>query len=230
MMALLFVLALVQANPASAISIGLIDTFEDGTTQGWVVGVALGAVHPAPPANVASGGPAGVDDNYLLLTAVGGELPGGRLSVLNLAQWSGDYTATGVAGISMDLRNLGNTDLAVRLYLENPMVGPPTDDAVSDEALLPAGGDWTSVFFPVGAGNLSVINGDANTLLSNVTALRIIHNPGTGFPPLPVVAQLGVDNIRTVGRVVPEPGIALLLLAGLTALAARRRATAKGAP
>ncbi|MBM3727132.1 MAG: hypothetical protein FJW40_17130 [Acidobacteria bacterium] len=39
-----------------AVSVGQIDTFEDGTTQNWLVGL-LGAPHPAPPANMA-GGPA----------------------------------------------------------------------------------------------------------------------------------------------------------------------------
>ena len=51
------------------VTAGQVDTFEGGTTQGWVVGDPS---HPAPPTNIATGGPAGAGDNYLQLTAVGG--------------------------------------------------------------------------------------------------------------------------------------------------------------
>ena len=50
------------ASPAWALPVG-IDDFEDGTTAGWHVGNPDS--HPTPPANVPTGGPAGVDDAYL---------------------------------------------------------------------------------------------------------------------------------------------------------------------
>ena len=50
---------LIQAPLASAITLDQVDNFEDGTTQGWLVGL-LGAPHPAPPANIPDGGPLGV--------------------------------------------------------------------------------------------------------------------------------------------------------------------------
>jgi hypothetical protein len=65
--ALVFIPCLI-ASSSWAVTVGQVDTFEDGTTQGWVAGV-LGAVHPVPPAN-ALGGPAGANDNYLLLTSL----------------------------------------------------------------------------------------------------------------------------------------------------------------
>ena len=64
---------------------------------------------------MATGGPAVVDDNYLLLTAVGGLGAGSRLTVINPAQWAGDYLAGGVESISMDLINLGQNYLSLRL-------------------------------------------------------------------------------------------------------------------
>ncbi len=43
----------------------------------------------------------------------------------------------------MDLRNFGASDLSIRIYLENPMGAPPTDEAVTSPFLLPAEGGWT---------------------------------------------------------------------------------------
>jgi hypothetical protein len=65
------------------------DNFEDGTTQGWFVP----GDHPVPPTNILTGGPSGVGDNYLQVTALGGDGPGSRLSVQNFSQWTGDLTS-----------------------------------------------------------------------------------------------------------------------------------------
>jgi hypothetical protein len=46
---------------------------------------------------------------------------------MNATQWAGDYLAAGIDGIAMDLRNLGTTDLTVRLLLEDPMGAPPAN-------------------------------------------------------------------------------------------------------
>jgi hypothetical protein len=205
---------------AQAASIGQVDDFEDGTTQGWVVNLLGMGVHPAPPANIPNGGPSGAGDNFLQLEGVGGAGAGNRLVAINLGQWAGDYLAGGIGLISMDLINLGATDLDIRFYLENPMGAPPTDDAVTDAFFLPAGGGWTSATFNVTAGGLNLLHGDLNTLLSNVTALRIMHGPAVEFPPATVVGLLGVDNITAA---VPEPSTIVLLAVGIAGLALRRR-------
>ena len=99
---------------------GQTDTFEDGTTQGWVINLLGMGSPPAPPVNVPTGGPAGDGDNYLQLTAVGGAVAGGRLSVINFnGQWAGNYGAAGVAAIEMDLLNTGTSDLFLRLLAGN---------------------------------------------------------------------------------------------------------------
>jgi hypothetical protein len=201
---------LMRVPYAPAAILGQVDNFEDGTTQGWTVGL-LGATHPAPPVNVASGGPLGADDNYLRLTALGGAGAGNRLTVINMTQWSGDYTAAGISAISMDLKNVGTTDLNIRLYLENPLGGPPTDEAVSGPVLLPSGGDWIHAEFSIDSLSLTGLKGNVDTLLTNVTALRIFHNSLAEFPGPPIAAQLGVDNITAV----PEPSSLSLLGLGL---------------
>jgi hypothetical protein len=212
-----------SARTASAVAIGIPDTFEDGTTQDWIVSL-LGMPHPAPPVNVPTGGPGGVDDNFLQLTALGGGGAGSRLTVINLAQWAGDYLTLGVSTISMDVRNFGSTDLALRLFFEDPMGGPPTNTAITDEVIVPAGGDWAHVAFNVGLLDLVALTGSVDTLLGNVTAIRLFHSPGAAFPGPPVVALLGVDNIVASAAVTaPEPGATILLLAALVGMEARRR-------
>lgn len=222
---------LLHSSVASALAIDQTDTFEDGTTQGWQVGL-LGAWHPAPPTNVPDGGPLGAGDNYLRLTSTGGVGPGSRLAAINIAaQWAGDYLATGVTTISMDLKNFGSTDLFMRLYLENPTVGPPTDQAITTARVLPVGGDWTHVEFAVDTASLVKLAGDVGTLLANVTALRLFHGPADAFPGPAAVAVLGVDNIRaTSAQTVPEPSALGLSMLGLAAILASRRKRAGRPP
>lgn len=201
----------------AAVSVGQIDTFEDGTTQGWIGGLGMGAPHPAPPVN-ALGGPGGASDNFLQLTSVGGGGSGGRLSVLNLSQWTGNYIAAGVNSISMDLINLGNTNLSLRLVFEDPTTGPPSNIAFSQSAfMLPAGSGWTHAVFPISVSDLQAGLGDVTTALTNTTAIRLYHSaspnfPNPVFPIAPIVAQVGVDNIQASAARVPDGGSTALLL------------------
>src|SRR6185436_13008649 len=184
--------------PASAIVITQIDTFEDGTTQNWTVG--LGG-HPFPPANVPTGGPAGIDDNYLRLTATGLNSPGGRLSAINFnSQWSGDYLAAGITDIWLYAINLGQADLSLRLLFADTVAGPPSNLAITDMLFLPSGSGWTLLDFSVNPSDLITIAGSATDALSNVTEFRIFHNPNAAFggalDPIPSVnALLGLDDI-----------------------------------
>lgn len=208
---LLLSASLLCANTASALDVWQMDTFEDGTTQGWFAGLGFFGPHPAPPVNVPTGGPAGADDNYLLATAIGGQGLGSRLTIMNDAQWAGDYIAKGIKLITMDVLNLGSTDLDLRLLFENPLFGPPTDLAFSTNPVhLPVGSGWTSVSFPVDPASLTALSGDVTTALSTTTILRLYHSPSATFPGPPIVTQLGVDNIQAV----PEPGSLMLLLGG----------------
>jgi hypothetical protein len=209
--------------PAAAVSIGQVDTFQDGTTQNWTINV-LGLGSPAIlPANAPTGGPAGAGDSYMQLTALGGAGGASRLSVINLSQWSGDYLTAGIGTITMDVNNLGSTDLFLRFLIRDsfdPLLGMSPNVALSTAAVVvPAGGGWMSVVFPINSADFTATAGSAAAALANVAELRLFHNPDVEFPPPPVVAFLGVDNIMAV----PEPSAVLLLGLGIPGLARLRR-------
>jgi hypothetical protein len=213
-------LALLAGPAGAAVSFGQVDTFEAGGLLAWEAG---GGANPNGPVNEISGGPGGADDNFLRLTASGQSGPGGKLVVFNSAQWTGDYLDAGVAAISMQVNNLGATDLVLRLILEGGSSSLTSISPVN----LPSGSGWNTVSFSLAAANLS--GGDYLSVLGNVTTLNLVHSPDiiaarSGAPN--VAAQLGVDNISAV----PEPGKLVLSALGLTMVAGavirKRRARA----
>jgi len=187
--------SLAQAQAALGVTPGQQDTFSDGTTQGWVVGL-LGSVPAKPPANVPSGGPAGANDPYLLLTADGGIGAGNRLTVINVSQWKGDYVSAGVVAIAMSLNNFGATELRLRLVFGDPSLN---NEAISTQpiVLLPGSG-WTSVVFPILPQDLNAVVGSVSAALSNATMVRISHSPDGMIPGPSIVASLGVDNVTAL--------------------------------
>jgi PEP-CTERM motif-containing protein len=209
---------------------GQIDTFEDLTTQGWSVNL-FGGVNNNQPSNT-TGGPGGAADHYLSLTSIGGNGPASKMSVFNAdSRWTGDYIAAGVNAITMDLLNLGQTDLYLRLMFEDPMFGPPTNVAFSTQAIfLAAGSGWTAATFLIGPGDLTAGLGSVNAALMGATTIRLYHSQAPGFPnpafPIQsIVAQLGVDNIAAAA--VPEPASLLLLGTGLVAVRFAARKTTR---
>jgi hypothetical protein len=227
--------ALLCSSAAQALTIGQTDAFEDGTTQGWGVPGAS----PNPPVNVATGGPNGTGDGYLQLVAsgAGAGAAGSRLSVLNSGQWAGNYLATGIRTIRMDVNNFGPDDLYLRLLFEDfEGAGPPVNLALTEDSqFVPAGSDWTEVAFSIDLDNLVALLGTALGAVTDTDTLRIFHNPDPAFPGpgvgIPTVnVTLGVDNITAV----PEPSAPTLALAvGLSLLAAsavRHRLGARNAP
>lgn len=210
------------AVPAAAATI-VIDTFEDGTTRNWRVNLVGMGSSLFDPVNVPTGGPAGAGDNFLRAAAIGGGGAGSRLAIANDAQWAGNYL--GLDAIEMDVINLGGSDLFLRLVFEDPLFGPPTNIAFSDNPILvPANSGWMHISFPIHPAALQAGLGSVLAALANTTVLRIYHSAADNFPnPLfpitPVVAALGIDNIALV----PEPGLLALMGIGGAWAASRRR-------
>lgn len=210
---LLLVAGLLHPAAGFALTLGQVDTFQDGTVQNWDAG--LGGVEPLyPPEIIPGGGPDGVNDVFMQTESVEGHLPGSKLSVFNMAQWAGNYLAAGVNTITMSLKNSGPNGIYARVVVADERVGglPPKNLVVSTQPLfLPSRGDWVSAVFSLRPGDFTAVRGNAATALTNARELRIIHNDEATFPPPTITARLGVDNIKAV-RQDSLPFAPLLLL------------------
>jgi hypothetical protein len=206
-------------STASAVTIGQIDTFSSGT-QGWFAGGVMGQFPPTPP-HVELGGPGGAADPFLVITADRPGGPGSRLTAMNATQWAGNYLASGISGISLDLINLGPTELTIRLLFEDPSLGPPLNEAVSNVGIvLPVGSGWINGLIPIGISDLTALEGTVASALSGTTVIRIINAPTLGLPAQ-AMGVLGVDNIQAV----PEPQTFLAIAIGLLLIALQRSVT-----
>jgi hypothetical protein len=207
------VLIALGATPRAAHAVvpGQIDDFESGSVLNWQNSTTVLDPPPDPPPhpgvarNIATGGPAGADDNFLRIGSTGAGA-GGKLVVFNLAQWTGNYLAQGVNGISMHVRNEGDTDLTLRLILVKAQFVEAL--CTVEGVVLDADDDgWQLVTFPLTAANLT--GGDFNSVMSGVTELNLVHSPTaiTHRQQSPnYVAQLGFDNVTALP--VPEPASA----------------------
>ncbi len=188
---------LLLAAPAfGQITVGQTDDFQDGTTQDWRNGRDTDDV-----SNVATGGPDGAGDRYLQVVADGSFIAG-RLAVFNTEQWSGDFTAAGVARVTLDVNNTGANDLVLRLWIE----GAGGDFASTSGLALAAGTGWQRATFSVQPSALSAVRGgtDVNATLADVFRFRVYHSPAVVAPGPEIVAELGLDNITAVGVAGPS--------------------------
>ena len=172
-----------------------VDDFEDGTVMGW----SEGPNSINPPLNVATGGPAGVDDNYLHNDSRGGAGPGSKMVMFNTNQWTGNYIIEGVAQINSDMANIGGFALSMLIAIQGSGTRYGSTTAVN------LTGQWQQVSFGLTSGNLSLISGaqPLSIVLTNVDTLRILSSAGgPAWNGDAISATLGVDNIIAV----PEPG------------------------
>lgn len=228
----LLCLPVLLPGPVSAIAIGQIDDFTDGTLQGWQMGKVL--VTSTQMTNLATGGPAADGDRYLEVVSEAALTGGGnRLTFFNRSQWAGDYLGAGITAIAMDLNNLSSSaPLNVRLALEGGF-NDPNDPlrfigglfATKAGITLDSGSGWTRVVFPLAPGDLTPVSGrsgftgsDVRAALGNVMELRLLNSADPAWNGVPVDARLGIDNIAAV----PLPPAALLFGSALIGLGTLR--------
>lgn len=199
-----FIGSLAHASP----SVGMQDTFENLSTDGWTSGER----NPNPPLAIAGGGPGGSADGYLLMQANGSASSGGKLISFPGPGWLGDFVSTKVTGIRMQANNVGSTDLGLHFYF----LGAGSAFAYTTQAVtIPAASGWTTLVFDLSPAALS---GTA-AALSSVSEIRLYHNPAAAsFGSAPnITASLGIDNVTAV----PEPQAWLLFGAGLALIGGR---------
>ena len=195
---------------AQAVVLNQVDTFQDGTAQGW---------NPTGVTNIPTGGPAGASDNFIQVSSgTFGTFP--NLATKNSdARWIGNYTSAGVTKLEIDLRNLQTTALEIRAVLFNTNTNRATSTVAFN---LPVDSNWHHAIFSIQAADLTVVSGAAplSTILGNVT--QIMFREDTGGPSSGgsnISSQMGLDNISAT----PEPACLILLAAGLPFVVARRR-------
>jgi len=174
---------------------GQLDDFENGTAMGWTEGFPT----PNPPTNIPSGGPGGAGDNFLQNVSSGGAGAGSHQVMFNQTQWAGNYNAAGVTRITGLMRNLGATNLFMRLAVQGGMLN--SNYASSNAIPLPAGSAWTPVTFDLTPSAMTAViaNEPLSDVLSNVLTLRILSaQAGPDFRGDVVAATLGVDNLRAL--------------------------------
>lgn len=188
------------ATPAAAITLGQIDTFQDGGTADW----RRGSLSTNQPANMASGGPGGAEDNYLHQISTGTGRADSRMVMFNTAQWAGDYEGAGVGAIRMMVNNLGDNTLHLRIAIEG---GAGNSRYTSTEpAIITPGSGWIQIVFGLGNGDLDVATGadSREQVLADVSELRLLSSTG-GLTWIgdQVAGILGVDDIEAIAVAVP---------------------------
>ena len=191
-----FLVALFCAPATAFITAGQIDDFENGTVMGWGGG--------ANPTNFASGGPAGVDDNFLRIVANQPIGPGSRLAMTNDLQWSGNYIAQGVTAIGLDIRNTSPVPVQLRVL---SLFGPGGDFTSATPVTVANDGQWHHIvlsilsadMLPVGSAPIGGFNYAAT--FSALPRLMLRHDPDPPSPSGsgdPINGVLDFDNITAI--------------------------------
>ena len=201
---ILFATLLALTGSARAISLGQVDTFEDGTSDFWGYGFGDWGVK--------LGGPGGAGDHYMEVLADGNG-QGGKLVAYNFSQWTGNYTLASVNAIEMDVKAfqiVGAPNLNIRLAFRSatgPIDSLGASGYVTSTAItLTVDGQWHHVVFnfsslvPVNSIDVPPVPPPPlATLLANPPEVRIINSATGGVVTGDaVIGNLGIDNIRAI--------------------------------
>ena len=217
MSGLVLLALLAVARPAAGITGGLVNNFQDGTLQGWVTGPN------APlPTNVATGGPAGAGDRYLLVA------PLSHLAVFNpSSDWSGNYQSASVLDVGVDFLN-PNANTAANLAKMRVVLFGPTGSrwTSSNFVTVPTDNQWHHYTFSLRQSDLTQVLGSDSyaTMFAGVAQIMFRHDDGTSPPGVgggtPFSGNIGVDNVTAI---VPEPTGFAGIIASAMILKRRRR-------
>ncbi len=204
----------VATSSASIIQPGMIDDFEDGTTQSWIKGIEIPKASILPPKNVAN---ADESNRYLQVQSLGKRIadPGARdahsrMVVFNEADWAGDYT--GITSISAMMKATSTTEdfLYMRLAIfDEDVSGIPQSRYVSsDPQLLKADGNWHPISLTLATEDLTRFRGQkqAEDVLKNVSHLRFLSSKdqAAAWQVDKIQATLGIDDITAVAGTIAD--------------------------
>ena len=198
-------------STSRGITLGQIDTFEDGTKDGWTAG---------PVIQSTLGGPGGASDHYLILKP-GVSTATMLLQFENDSQWTGNYLAAGVTRIEMDLINPSSSAMSMRIAIANGGIGGYTS---STAYTLPPDNQWHHAIFGLTADSLTAGTSPPplNDFLANVSGFFIYDSRDLFFADLGPTG-FGIDNVHAI----PEPASISILLSGIVGIALLRRRRTK---
>lgn len=181
-----------------------IDDFESETTDGWVGNMF------SQPAVQPTGGPAGNDDAFLLVSTSSPTGPGSNLATYNSgANWTGDFNSIEATTVTADLMNPPSSpEMEIRLVLFGPQFVSERWTS-TDAVTVPNDGLWRNFEFSLAEEELTQVGG-ADTyenLFSNV--LRVMLRHDDGIPSAggsPVDGSFGIDNIQLLSETTSLPG------------------------
>jgi hypothetical protein len=195
---------LLLTTTAYAVSLGQTDDFENTTTQGW----KEGNPSPNPPSN-AVGGPDGPNDRYLRNVSSGSSGAGGRMTMFNTTQWTGDFLAAGIGRIHLKARVFGTEGLTIRILFRRAGSGPNgLDTWITSPQVLPADEQWHAFDFSLAVENMSSAGGLSShtQMMTGAEQMWIANYPGTSGQPPRIQATLGIDDITALEpEALPEP-------------------------
>jgi hypothetical protein len=148
---------------------------------------------------VSSGGPAGVGDAFLSISA-----NNRNLAAYNLATaWVGDYQAIGATEVNVDLMSPSESDLlAMRLVIMGPDSSVRWTSSTAFD--IPTDGIWRNYTFAIAEDEMTKVLGIGSVTwddtLQNVERIMLRHDPGTPSSTGTAVAgSLGIDNVQLLG-------------------------------
>lgn len=177
---------------AQDIALGLLDNFNDDTTQGW----SHGLDSPNPPTVIPLGGPDG--SQYLENLSTGDPGAGGKHVVWNIdPRWTGDYIAAGVNKIRVNFANFGLEPLQMRVAITRFDFACYVSTVPFE---VPADATWRNYEFLLDATTMTDVDSspfDFEDIASDVNEIRILSASTPSCRGDQVFAISGIDDIQT---------------------------------